>query len=111
LPEVLNDSIFALAAEGLGFIGGALIIFFYFFLFWRCLHIAKRAPDKFGYLLVNGIAFCFIVETIINLGAILGLLPLTGIPLPLMSYGKTSMIVFLSAFGVVTSVSRRTLSS
>ncbi|MCD6096924.1 FtsW/RodA/SpoVE family cell cycle protein [bacterium] len=111
LPEVLSDSTFALACQGLGFIGAFLIIFFYFLVFWRGHFIARYAPDRFGYLLANGICFCFVIETLINLGAILRLLPLTGTPLPLMSYGGTSMIVFLSAFGILANISRQTVES
>lgn len=108
LPEVLSDSIFALAAEGLGFLGAGLIIFFYFFLFWRCFAIAKKAPDKFGYLLASGLGFSFILSAIINLGAMTGLIPLTGLPLPLMSYGGTNMLITLAGFGIVANISRQT---
>ncbi len=111
LPEVLSDSIFVLAAEGLGFIGGVIIIFFYFFLFWRCFYIARKAPDKFGYLLASGIGFSFIISVIINLGAMTGLLPLTGIPLPLMSYGGTSMAITLASFGILANISRQTITN
>lgn len=109
LPEVFSDSIFAIIAEEGGFLFSIGLIFLFVFLTYRGFRIAKKAPDLFGQLLAGGISSWFILQTILNIGAIIGIFPLTGIPLPLVSYGGTSMISFLAAFGILTNISRQTI--
>jgi cell division protein FtsW len=106
LPEVLGDSIFAVMAEELGFLltSGYLILFALFIL--RGITIAEHAEDAFGRFLATGIIAWFSIQTIVNIGAMLGILPLTGVPLPFMSYGGTSLIVSLIAIGILLNISR-----
>jgi len=108
LPEVISDSIFAVTAEELGFIITALLVIAYFFVAYRIFKIAFSARDKFGQLLAGGIGFWFILQASVNMGGMLGLLPMTGIPLPFMSYGSSSLIVFLCAFGILINISKQT---
>jgi len=105
LPEMIGDSIFAILAEDLGFIVTVLIIALYVCLFLRIFKIAKNSPDKFGYLLAFGIGFWFILQVLINIAAMLNIIPLTGITLPFLSYGGTSFCVFSVAFGIVYNIS------
>ena len=106
LPEANTDSIFAIIGEETGFIGGAIIIFSYMFIVWRGFRVASQAPDPFGRLLALGISSWVAVQTIINLGAMVALIPLTGVPLPFISYGGSSFIVLLLAMGIVSNISK-----
>ncbi len=107
LPEVVGDSVFAIIAEELGFlIAVALIAVFVFFVI-RTLRIAARAPDQFGFFIGVGIASWFLFQSFINIAAMLSLVPLTGIPLPFISYGGTALIVGMTAAGVVVNISRQ----
>ncbi len=108
LPEVMGDSVFAVTVEELGFIRSGLIILLYFWFALRGLRIANHAPDTFGKMLAVGIVAWIIFQALINVGAIIGLLPLTGIPLPFISYGSTSLIVLLAAIGILLNISRQT---
>jgi len=108
LPEVAGDSIFAIIAEELGFIISGLLIFGFIYLMFCGLKIAQNAPDKFGKLLVIGIMSWILIQAFVNIGAMVGLLPLTGVPLPFVSYGGTAMAVLLAACGIVTNISRQT---
>lgn len=106
LPEVHADSIFAVMAEELGFV---LITVFLLLLlaFWiRGLKFAKAAPDPFGTLLAAGIIVWFVTQSIMNIGAMVGLLPLTGVPLPFVSHGGTALMVAMAATGVLLNISR-----
>lgn len=111
LPEVTSDSIFAIIAEELGFFFAAGFIILLIAFVYRLLGIAARARDKFGQYIVVGVAVWVIFQAFVNIGAMLGILPITGIPLPLISYGGTSMIVMLSAIGIALNVSRYQKSS
>lgn len=106
LPAPIDDSIFAVTAEELGFIGaGGLVAVFGFFvvkLFW----MARNIRDAFGQYLIFGFAAIIAIQSIINLGSISGLLPITGIPLPFISYGGTTLAVFLTMSGVIANVSK-----
>ncbi len=105
LPEAFGDSIFAVIAEELGFIGILIFVLLYGFFIYRGLRIARAAPDSFGYLLASGIMFWIFIQALINIGAMLGLMPLTGVPLPLISYGGSAISVLLAALGVVVNIS------
>jgi len=107
LPEVTTDSIFAVIGEELGFLGGIILIGVFLFLIWRGIKIAKEAPDDFGRLLAIGIVAWVGFQTIINLASMVALVPLTGIPLPFISYGGTSLILTLTAMGILVSISRQ----
>lgn len=108
LPERENDYILAIIGEELGFIGILVLLAAYFFVIWRCIRIAMNCPDKFGKLLAGGLTGVFALQIIINVGVVAGALPSTGQTLPLISYGGTSMIVFLAAFGILLNISRYT---
>lgn len=108
LPEAANDSIFAIIGEKFGFIGGSLVIGLYALLFARMRRIIQCSQDLFSRLFVIGVLAWLSVQAIINIGAMIGLLPLKGITLPLVSYGGTSMILVLAALGVVFRISRYT---
>lgn len=107
LPEPVTDSIFAVIGEEFGFIGAVLLISLFLYLAWRGLRIAQGAPDMFGRLIVVGVVAWILFQSFINISAIIGLIPLTGIPLPLISYGGTSLAVILAAVGIVLNVSRQ----
>jgi cell division protein FtsW len=109
LPEVIGDSIFAVMSEELGFLLTTVFLLVFLFLLLRGLKIAESAPDDFGKYLVTGIMAWFGVQAFINIGAMVGILPITGVPLPFLSYGGTSLIVTLAAAGVVLNVSRESL--
>jgi len=100
LPEPISDSIFAVFAEEVGFLGSFLLLLLICAFAWRSFVIAKRAPDQFSYLVATGIAFWLVFQSIINIGSMLGLLPLTGIPLPFISYGGSALMSELIAIGI-----------
>lgn len=106
LPEVVTDSIFAVVGEELGFVGALFLISLLAVLVLACFRLALKAPDRFGQLICGGVGTLIAIQTIINLGAIVGIFPLTGIPLPLISYGGSSLVVTLTGLGMVLSISR-----
>ena len=106
VPEIANDSIFAIISEEWGFIFSALLIILFLTVFWRGILIARHAPDRFGGLLAFGIASMIAIQTLINIGAMLGLVPLTGIPLPFISLGGTNVAVLLASIGVLANISK-----
>lgn len=108
LPEPMGDSIFAIHAEEMGFLGATALVFLFGFLFWRGLVIAKNSRDNFGKLLAAGISISIMTQAFINMAAISGLLPLTGIPLPFVSYGGTSLAMTLASVGILLNISKNT---
>ena len=106
LPEPMKDSIFAVWSEEMGFIGGLVLIAAFLLLGLRGLRIAKTTNDKFGRSLAMGITFWIMSQAFINIGSMLGLIPLTGIPLPLVSYGGSSMVVTLAGLGILLNISK-----
>ena len=108
LPEVYGDSIFAVIAEEMGFLFSIILIGLFLTLTIRGLKIGRASPDNFGRLLAVGIISWFTLQTFINIGAMAGLLPLTGIPLPFISYGGTALTVSLFAAGILVNISKQT---
>jgi cell division protein FtsW len=108
LPEAANDSIFAIYAEKFGFIGVMVLLAIFAAFFTRLKSLAQRAPDHFSRLVVIGILAWLATQTFINIGAMLGLLPLKGITLPLVSYGGTSVVFIMAALGLVFHISKYT---
>lgn len=106
LPEAANDSIFAIIGETFGLVGCAVILAIFGVLIYRGLRIARGAPDRYGQLLVLGIMLWLTAQTAINIAAMIGLVPLTGIPLPFLSYGGTSLVMLMTAMGIVVNVSK-----
>ncbi len=107
LPEVTGDSIFAVMSEELGFIFTSVIVGVFVFLAIRCLKLAQRCEDSFGKLVVVGIISWFIFQAFFNIGAMLGILPLTGVTLPFISYGGTSIMACLAAAGILVNISKQ----
>jgi len=106
LPEPITDSIFAIYAEEMGLLGVVVLLALFGFFFWRALIIAKKAPDIFGQLLAMGFAVGIMVQVGIHVAAISGLMPLTGIVLPFVSYGSTSLIITMAMAGIILNVSK-----
>jgi len=111
LPEVIADSIFAVAAEEFGFIFSAGFIVLLLVIWIRMIRIARAAPDGFSRLAVLGIATWFIAQSFINIGAMVGLLPLTGVPLPFVSHGGSALFSALLGAAVVVRISQFTKQS
>ena len=110
LPAAENDFIFAVVGQEFGLWGGLLVIGLFLLLAWRGIRIAMRAPDTFGGLLALGITAWLGFQAFINIGVVVNLLPLTGMPLPFLSDGGTSLVVALAAVGILLSISRETVS-
>lgn len=106
LPEQHTDFIFAILGEELGFIGGSLVLVLYFFFIWRGLRIAMGAPDRFSGLLAVGLTGMIGVQVLINVGMVTSSMPITGIPLPFLSYGGSSLVPTLAAVGILLGISR-----
>lgn len=106
LPEPQNDFIFAILAEELGFIGGTLVLILFSLILWRGIRIALGAPDLFGSFLALGIVSMIAIQVMINVGVVTGLMPVTGITLPFLSYGGSSLTLMLMAVGVLLNISR-----
>ena len=106
LPEPIGDSVFAVAAEEFGFVGGFIIIAVFVMFSLEGLKIASRAPDDFGRLLTIGIVILIVSQSFVNIGGMIGVLPLTGIPLPFVSHGGTALFITLVEVGIVMNISR-----
>lgn len=107
LPENTTDSIFAIIAEEFGLVGSTVLIAAFCVIAWRGLSIAVRAKDTFGKLLAGGITGFLIMQVVINLGAQTALFPLTGIPLPFVSYGGSALIVDLCSIGILLNIAKQ----
>lgn len=108
LPENHTDFIFAIIGEELGFIGASLVVMLFILFIWRGLKIAVASPDPFACLLATGITAWVGVQAIINIGVVTGTLPVTGIPLPFISFGGTSLLFTMTAVGILLNISRHT---
>lgn len=108
LPEPIGDSIFAVAAEEFGFIGAALLILLFIFFAYRGFKIAIYAPNLFSRILVLGIVFMIITQSLLNMGAMLGVVPLAGMPLIFISHGGTALMLSLAQVGIVLNISKHT---
>ncbi len=106
LPEPIGDSIFAVYAEEFGFFGGALLILLFLGFTFRGYKVAAAAPDMFGTLLVVGIMTLIVCQAFLNIGAMLGVAPLSGLPLPFISHGGTALLATLTMMGIVLNVSK-----
>lgn len=106
LPEANTDSIFAIIGEEFGFIGATAVVTMFLLLVWRGFRIARHASDRFGKFLGLGFSSWIAVQTGINLAAMVAIVPLTGVPLPFISYGGSSLIMLLVAVGILLNISR-----
>ncbi len=109
LPNAWNDFIFAIIGEEFGFVGAALVILMFLVLAYQGTRVALRAPDTFGALLAAGITAWFCIQAFINIGVVVALFPVTGITLPFISAGGSSLIISFAAVGILLSVSRETV--
>jgi cell division protein FtsW len=109
LPESYGDFIFSILGEEAGVIGAIVVLFIYLIVFALCLLIAKRVTNKFGQLLVIGLGFNIIISAFINAGVVTGMLPTTGITLPFISFGGTSIILFGISIGIILNVANQTI--
>lgn len=109
LPEAANDSIYAIIAEEFGLVGGLAIATLFGILAYRGLVVAKNAPDIFARLVAAGVSLWLAFQALINIGAMLSLVPLTGIPLPFISYGGTSLVISLLGAGILLNISKYTV--
>ena len=107
LPEANTDSIFAILGEETGFVGSMVVVGLLLFLVWRCFKIAKRVDEPFGKLLALGIGSWIGVQSLINIGSMVALLPLTGVPLPLISYGGSNLVITLGSLGIIYNISKK----
>ena len=108
LPEVWGDSIFPIIAEEIGFIPSTLLILLYLFIFYRGLLIARDAPDIFGSTLAVGVVTWLAGQTFLNIGGMINLIPMTGVPLPLISSGGSAVLANLIAIGILVNISKQT---
>jgi cell division protein FtsW len=108
LPERHTDFIFAILGEELGFIGAAAVLALFFFFAWRGYKIAIAAPDTFSCLLAVGITTMVVLQAIINIGVVTGSMPITGITLPFISFGGSSLIPILASIGILLNISKHT---
>ncbi|MFA6296710.1 MAG: putative lipid II flippase FtsW [Patescibacteria group bacterium] len=109
LPEASGDSIFAVIAEEMGFVRIIFLLLLFLFFAYLGFRIAKRAPDMYGKLIATGITSWVILQALINISAMISLIPLTGIPLPFISYGGSAIIALLAACGIMLNISKQSL--
>ena len=105
MPEPHNEFIFSIIGEELGLIGCLFIIGLFLFLIWRGIRVATRAKDTYGKLLALGITSIIAVQAIINIAVVTGSMPVTGVPMPFISYGGTSLVINLMAMGILLNIS------
>lgn len=108
LPQPIDDSIFAVIAEELGFIGSSLLIGIFVMFIVRAFLLARKAPDDFGKLLLVGFGSLIAIQAFVHIGAVSGLIPLTGVSLPYISYGGTALAIFMTISGIMVNISKYT---
>ncbi|PMB54258.1 Rod shape-determining protein RodA [Coxiella-like endosymbiont] len=104
LPAHATDFIFAVNGEELGFVGCFILLTLFLVIFIRCLYISNQAQDTYGRLLSGSLTLTFILSALINIGMVIGILPVVGVPLPLISYGGSSVITTMAGFGIIMSI-------
>ncbi|MGQ0678062.1 MAG: putative lipid II flippase FtsW [Actinomycetota bacterium] len=107
IPNAHTDFIFAIIGEELGFAGTLMVLLLFVFLAYLGVRIARNAPDRFGLLVAGGITGWLGIQALINMGAVSGLLPITGVPLPLISFGSSSLVLTMASVGVLLSIAKR----
>lgn len=107
LPQSISDSIFAILAEETGFIGCLILIFLFLIFLWRGFEIAKVSQNKFSQLAALGITSWITLQALTNIGSMIGILPLTGIPLPFISYGGSALVSELAGVGILLNISKQ----
>jgi len=107
LPASYNDFIFSITAEEIGFIGGLILLSLFLIFGWRALKIAQHAPDRFGYMLAMGLGFVICVQAFLNISIALGLFPVTGLTLPFISHGGSSLVVSFAMVGILLNIAKQ----
>ena len=107
VPEQHTDFIFTVIGEEFGFLGSALVLALFALMLWRAIRIASLSKDAFGTYLATGVASMFAIQIFVNVGMVVGIMPITGIPLPFLSYGGTAMLVNFLAIGILLNVHMR----
>jgi cell division protein FtsW len=108
IPEPYNDFIFSIIGEELGFLGCLTVIMLFLLLIWRGIRIALNIDDLFGCLLASGIVALIAIQSLIHIAVVTSSIPPTGIPLPFVSYGGTSLVIYMGAVGILLNISRHT---
>jgi len=106
LPEAYSDFIFAIIIEEYGMVGGTTMLFLYLLFMYRALRIIRKSPKAFGALVAVGLSFALVTQALVNMAVAVNVFPVTGLTLPLVSKGGTSIIITAFAFGMIMSVSR-----
>ncbi len=107
LPEPQNDFILAIIGEELGFVGIFIMMIIYLVLIWRCIMVSSKAKDKLGLFMAAGIAIMLGLQVIVNVAVVTASMPATGITLPFVSYGGTSLWVFMASMGIMLNISKQ----
>jgi rod shape determining protein RodA len=107
VPEQHTDFIFTAAAEEFGFVGSLFVLLLFGLLLWRAIRIASLSKDPFGTYVASGIAMMFAIQMFVNVGMVIGIMPITGIPLPFLSYGGSSMLASFIGIGMLESIHMR----
>ena len=110
VPRQHTDFIFTVAGEEFGFVGAMFVLLLYALILWRAIRIATLSKDPFGTLVAAGIASMFAIQMFVNIGMVIGIMPITGIPLPFLSYGGSSILVGFAAIGMLESIHMRRFS-
>ena len=106
LPETHTDFIFAIIGEELGFIAGSILMLAYYIIFYRAVQISKKSNDIFGIMLSIGFGLSITIYAFINIGVVIGVIPVTGVPLPFISYGGSSLIINLMMIAILLNISK-----
>ncbi|MDP9227206.1 MAG: FtsW/RodA/SpoVE family cell cycle protein [Actinomycetota bacterium] len=104
VPNAHTDFIYAILAEEMGLLGSIVVLGMFALLAYLGIKVARRAPDRFGMLLASGITLWVAFQALINMGAVSGALPVTGVPLPLVSFGGSSLVITLAGMGIITNI-------
>ena len=107
LPQQSTDFIFSILSEEMGFAGGAVVFVLYMIIMWRTIVIIKNTSNKFGMYIASGILGIFVIHFFINVGMVMGIMPITGIPLLFLSYGGSSLLTAMSCIGLLMSINSR----
>ncbi|MDP2892595.1 MAG: putative lipid II flippase FtsW [Bacillota bacterium] len=107
LPYGESDFIFSIIGEELGFIGALALMLLFGFLIWRCIRVAYKSPDKFGCYMAAGIASIIAVQVAMHIGVVTGSIPPTGLPLPFISAGSSSLVIFMASMGIMLNISKQ----
>ncbi|TMK85699.1 MAG: hypothetical protein E6G43_11540 [Actinobacteria bacterium] len=110
MPRQHTDFIFTVTGEEFGFVGAMFVLLLYALILWRAIRIATLSKDPFGTLVAAGIASMFAIQMFVNVGMVIGIMPITGIPLPFLSYGGSSILVGFAAIGMLESIHMRRFS-